>query len=257
MTAQNVYVLKDIFYRVKQFYFGTSDKTLSAANMTSGEATEYIDALKNAEKTLFSETDGSCASDADAMLLRAVLLVKSALSEKNFRMAGDIADAAVHLSGVYTFPYLSRKRFWEKHLLPLREKHEEAFFAEEEALFLTQKDAKIKLTPVFHREKHGAYYYEEDSDGEMSAAHPVLYLLFAALGILLFAGSIIAYGVVTSAVLGLSGAWCILGYLGAALFGVSLFSLLMSFIRQYMGHALTVSAFAFGIAFMLISILLL
>ncbi len=256
MTESNLYILKDIFYRVKQFYFGTSDKTLSAASMTSGEASEYVAALKDAEAHLFSESDGSCPADADAMLLCATILIKDALKDKNFRMAGDIADTAVQLCGVYTFPFLSRKRFWEKHLLPLREKHEEAFFAEEESLFLAGADSKIRLRPVFHRPHHNSYYYEEDSDSEMAKAHPVLYLLFAALGILLFVGSIVGYGIWLSA-LSLSGAWCILGYFGAILFGISLFSLLMAWIRQYMGHILTFSALFIGLCAMLTSILLL
>ncbi len=256
MTEQNIYILKDLFYRVKQFYFGTSDKTLSAANMSSGEASEYIAALKEAEKDLFTENDGSCPDDADTMLLCALRLIKEALTEKNFRLAGDIADAAVHLSGVYTFPYLSRKRFFDKHLTPLREKHEQAFFSEEEALFLSGENTKIRLRPVFRRPHHADYYYEEDSDSEMAKAHPILYTLFAVMGILLFVGSIAAYGILTVA-LSLSGAWCILGYFGAILLGISLFSLLMAWIRQYMGHILTVSAFLIGLISITTSILLL
>ncbi len=256
MTEQNVYALKDIFYRVKQFYFGTSDKTLSAASVSSGEATEYIAALKEAEKTLFEEREAAMPKDADAMLLRAVLLIKEAFLEKNFRLAGDLAEAAVHLCGVYTFPYLSRERFLEKHLIPLREKHEIPFFKEEEPLFLAERDAKIRLHPVFHRPHRDAYYYEEDSDSEMSAAHPFLYALFALCGVLLFVGAIVGYAVLTHALL-LSGAWVILGFFGAAAVGVALFSLLMAWIRQYMGHTLTLTLLIGGVLCMLISLLLL
>ena len=256
MTEQNIYILKDIFYRVKQFYFGTSDKTLSAASVSSGEATEYIAALRDAEQSLFGESEAGMPKDADAMLLRAVLLIKEAFLDKSFRLAGDLAEAAVHLCGVYTFPFLSRERFMDKHLIPLREKHEVCFFEEEEAAFLAERDLRVRLRPVFHRPKHDAYYYEEDSDGEMSAAHPVLYSAFAVLGILLFVGALVGYGLLTHA-LSLFGAWVILGYIGAAALGVSLFSLLMAWIRQYMGHALTLTLLTGGGLCILISLLLL
>ena len=48
----------------------------------------------------------------------------------------------------------------------------------------------------------------------------------------------------------------ILGYLGAAAFGVGLYSLVMSLVHQYMGHALTLLLLLGGALSMLLSILL-
>ena len=138
MTEKQAVTLKDIFFRIKQFYYGVSEKPLSAANMTAGEATEYIAALKEAEDTLFlsdgdqklsdggrklSDGDRQLSDDAEGMLRTLCEAVRSALAEKNIRLAGDLAALGVRLLGVYTFPYMSRRDFVRKCLVPLREKH--------------------------------------------------------------------------------------------------------------------------------------
>jgi hypothetical protein len=261
MTEAQAYELKDLFYRIKQFYFGTSDKPLSAAAVSTGEATEYIAALREAEKSIEAYEAESAQKrllpDAPLMLLRACALIREALLDRNYRMAGDIAAASIRLIGVYTFPCLSRAKFWRKHILPLREKHEIAFFAEEEQAFLGGKNQRLVLSPSFAPRAQDAKYYDEDTDGEMLEAHPCLYVLFAVLGLCLLVGSLVGYGVLVGSVLALSGAWVILGYFGAAAFGISLFSLAMAWIHQYMGHRLTGALAVLGFLLMALSILLL
>ena len=247
--------LKDIFFRIKQFYYGVSEKPLSAANMTVGEATEYVAALKEAEETLFLPQEGKpLAEDADGMLLTLCHEVREALTEKNIRYAGDLSALGVRLLGVYTFPFMSRRDFVKKCLNPLRDKHECTLFEKEEAAFLAASALPFRLSPAFsHGEGH---YYENDADEALKVAHPVIYNIFVWLGMLLFAGSIVGFGALAGAVLSLSSPWLILGYLGSAAFGVGLYSLLMSFVHQYMGHALTLSLAVGGFASMLLSLLL-
>ena len=73
---------------------------------------------------------------------------------------------------------------------------------------------------------------------------------------LLFAGSVVGFGLFAGLALSLSSPWLILGYLGAAAFGVGLYSLLMSFVHQYMGHTITLLLSVSGALFMLFSLLL-
>lgn len=241
--------LKELFSRIKQFYFGTGDKPLSAAQTDAGEATEYIAAIKEAEAALSSFTGEK------GMLAETLRIVREALLDKNYRMAGDFSDAGVHLCGVYRFPCLGREKFFKRYVLPLRDKHCGDFYAAEEKDFLAGKNLFLRLSPSFVREKDTARYYTVDYDEEFHAAHPIYYALFVLLGLCLFVGAIVAFAVISHTVLPVSGAVIILGYFGAAGIGTALVSLTMSFIRQYMGHPLTVGAALFGTVALLVTFL--
>ena len=92
MTEKQALALKDIFFRIKQFYYGVSDKPLSAANLTAGDSAEYIAALKTAEATLFLPSEGKeTDKDAEGMLRTLCVETRTALSDKNIRLAGDLA----------------------------------------------------------------------------------------------------------------------------------------------------------------------
>ncbi len=255
MTENQALVLKDVLFRIKQFYYGVSDKPLSAAQMTAGEATEYVAALKEAEATLFVPEKGkTLADDADVMLLHLCELIREALLDKNIRLAGDLSALGVRLLGVYTFPCMGRARFWKKCMTPFREKHGEHFFAALEELFLAGENTALCLRPSFsHKEGR---YYEDDADEALSVAHPILHGFFLLLGVLLFLGSVVGFGFFAGAGLSLSSPWLILGYLGAGAFGVGLYSLAMTFIHQYMGHTLTLFFSLGGALLILLSLLL-
>ena len=253
MTEKHLFELKDLFFRVRQFYFGAGRDTLVSAGVDKGETAEYVAALKKEEAAIGKEEEGKpLAPDADEMLLYTVTLIKDALLSKDYRMAGDLAELGTRLCGVYVFPAISRKRFFEKQIKPLRDKHGDELFVDQEERFLMEKNAPLVLKPSFSTRMRGARYYEEDNDAQMLEAHPVLYALFAALGMLLFVGAIVLYALFFDG----NGALDILGYLGAAVFGTGLFSLSAAFMHQYMGHKLTLSLFAVGTLFVLLSVML-
>ena len=193
MTEKQALALKDIFFRIKQFYYGVSDKPLSAANLTAGDSTEYIAALKTAEETLFEKSEGKpLDEDADEMLRTLCVETRVALTDKNVRLAGDLSALGIRLIGVYTFPFMKRADFVRKCLIPLREKHEISLFEAEEAAFLSRTSLPFRLSPSFAPRE--GRYYEDDADEALKTAHPILYALFVALGVLLFAGSIVGFG---------------------------------------------------------------
>ena len=254
MTEKQAAELKDLFFRIKQFYFGMSDRTESAARMVAGESMEYIAALKTAEATLFGSGEGKALpADADETLLSVCTEIRLALGGKNIRLAGDLALLGIRLLGVYTFPYMGRARFVKKHLLPFREKHGVGYFTAWEAEFLAGKNAFFRLRPVFSHSE--GYYYEDDADEALSVAHPLLYRAFLLLGMLLFIGSVVGYGFLAGA-LSLSSGWLVLGYLGAAALGAGLFSLLLAWVRQYLGHLPTALLLGGGALIALLSLVL-
>lgn len=241
MTEAKALEFKDLFFRIKQFYYGVGDRNESVTETTAGEASEYIAALREAEAALDApDTDDSrpLPPDASGMLFTLCREARVALTEKNVRLAGDLAALGVRLLGVYTFPNMGRRRFWDKCMLPFREKHGEEFFVAEEAEFLAGAPTVLRLSPSFAR-KEGRYY-DDDADEALKLAHPVPHTAFTVLGVLLFLGAILGFGLVTRLALGVSSPWLVLGYFGAAALGVGLYSLAMTLIRQYMGHFLTV-----------------
>lgn len=252
MTEKHLFELKDLFFRVRQFYFGAGRDALASAGVDKGETAEYVAALKKEEAAIGKEEGKPLAPDADEMLLYTVTEIKDALLAKDYRMAGDLAELGTRLCGVYAFPAISRKRFFEKQIKPLRDKHGDGLFAEQEERFLKEKNTPVVLSPSFSTRMRGARYYEEDGDAEMLEAHPVIYALFAVLGMLLFVGAIVLYALFLDG----NGALDILGYLGAALVGVGLFSLSAAFVHQYMGHRLTLTLFALGALFAALSVIL-
>lgn len=255
MTEKQALAFKDLFYRIKQFYYGASDHPFSSAHRSSGDAAEYIAALKEAEENLsLPEAGRPLADDAAEMFSYTARLTREALADGNIRLAGDAAALGVQLVGVYTFPCMKRQRFWKKCVLPFREKHSEDLFAEVEADFLSRRSATLWLRPSF---SHGeGYYYDDDADESLRSSHPVVYALFILLGILLFLGSVTLFGLVSGLGLHITSFWMILGYAGAAALGVGLYSFAMTFIRQYMGHLLTISLSVCGVLAIVFSFVL-
>ena len=257
MTEAKILSLKDLFFRIKQFYYGVSDKTESAADKTAGETADYVAALKEAEAG-FALPDGeegrALPTDAEKMLRHLCALARTALVEKNVRLAGDLAALGIRLIGVYTFPSMGRRRFWEKCMLPFRDRHGEEYFAELEEEFLGGAPTALRLSPSFERRE--GRYYEDDADEALKLAHPVLYYVFSALGALLFLGFVIGFGLVTRLVIGVSSPWLVMGYLGAAALSIGVYSLAMTLVRQYMGHFLTVLLSAGGALLIALSLFL-
>lgn len=260
MTEKTVQSVKDLFFRVKQFYYGSAERTEVSLAVSAGEVTEYVSALRQAAALCEAEEGASCEKyeeDAPRMLARMCLFTVEALEDRNYRLAGDLAEAGIRLVGVYRFPYLGRKRFVDKVLQPLRVKHELALLEEEEGAFLSLPDASFLFRPSFRTCREEGYYINEDTDDSLRVAHPLLYFVFVFLGALLFFGTIVGYVAFTALALSLSGGLILLGLLGSALFGIGLFSLLMTFVRQYFGHKATLALLISGALLMALSWILL
>ena len=238
MKEERIRDVKELFFRVKQFYYGSAERTEAALAVSAGEVSDYVSALWATCATCLEEQKGD-GQDAGRMLARVAGLIADALQERDYRLAGDLADAGIRLTGVYSFPYLSRKGFVKKVLWPLREKHGDQILGEEEAEFLSLPDEKVLLRPSFRTPREEGHYVTEHADDSLRYAHPALYFAFLFVGALVFFGAIVGYSVLTVGTLGKSGGFVLPGLFGSFLFGIGLFSLLMTFVRQYMGHIAT------------------
>ncbi len=251
MTKEMLFELRELFSRITQFYFGSGRESLASAGVDAGECSEYIAALKEIENTPRA-SDGSVADDADDMLLYTVGRIKDAFLDKNYRLAGMMASVGGRLVGVYTFPCLSRKKFFQKYVEPLRDTEGHDLYAALEERFLSLPNVSLVLKPSFSARTRDGRYFDADPDTALMEAHPVVYTLFGVLGSLLFIWSIIGYGLLTP----IKNGWLVLGFFGGALFGTGLFSLLMAWIHQYMGHKATALLLVLGAALMGLSVLL-
>ncbi len=249
MEKRRLLAAKDVFCRIKQFYYGSREGLRVTAAEDVGKTADYLAALGTLEEA-FRDAEGESAR----LVLSCADKIREALKDKNFRLAGDLAHLGVRLCGVFDFPFFSRRRFYETVVLPLEDKHGIAFFEDEGREFLAGKDVKPLLHPTFAKKEPSLRYADADADGDFALAHPWLYRLFTVLGLLLLALPILLYAVLTRE---LSGAAKILGFFGAAALGVSLDSLLLAFVRQYMGHIATALLAALGAALVGISLLLL
>ncbi len=260
MTEKTIDGVKDLFFRVKQFYYGSAERTETSLAVSAGEVTEYVSALRQAAALCDAGAGAPCEKyeeDAPRMLARVCLLTVEALEDRNYRLAGDLAETGVRLTEVYRFPYLGRKRFVDKVLRPIREKHELALLEEEEEDFLSLPDASVLLRPSFRTCRVEGHYISEDTDDSLRMAHPLLYFSFVLLGALVFFGVMVGYVAFTALVLSLSGALVLLGLLGSALLGGGFFSLLMTFVRQYFGHKATLALLIGGTLLVALSWILL
>ena len=256
MTEARMLETKELFFRVKQFYYGSAERTETSLAVSVGEVADYVGALRAAAVACQAEAQGEQKDDAPYLLARVAELVADALQDRNYRLAGDLADVGIQWVGVYSFPYIGRKRFVKTALLPLREKHGSDLLLEEERLLLSHPDGRVLLRPSFRPPREEGHYVSEHADDSFRRAHPVLYVAFMILGALVFFGAIAGYMALTAGAFAMSGGFVLLGLLGSVLFGVGLFSLLMTFIRQYMGHGATVFLLAAGAVLMGISWLL-
>ena len=107
------------------------------------------------------------------------------------------------------------------------------------------------LTPP----KGASAYFRASSDAEFKRKHPVGYVFLAILGIAALVAPMLVYDALVSKALGgESNIWLLLGGAGALAIGIGLFNFVAIIIRQYLGHLVSILAFAVGALFIWISL---
>ena len=204
MEEKKILAVKDVFCRVKQFYYGVSDKRAALYVADTGRTAEYTKALRDL-RGIFTPAEQQ--GEAAGYLLACAEQIEEAFAERNFRLAGDLAEAGIRLCSVFDFPYFSRKRFYETVVSPLEERHGVSFFADGGKAFLAGKDKRIALRPVFTQRERHLHYSEENTDADFELAHPWLYRLFLVLGLLVFVLFLPLAAIVSSLLMGLHRSW--------------------------------------------------
>lgn len=101
------------------------------------------------------------------------------------------------------------------------------------------------------------FFFTLGSDIEFRLAHPKLYAFLVWFGIfVLFLPTFIYFVVAASMVPDRIG-WMLLGFVGSFGVGIGLFNLVAAWIRQYLGHIVTIVSIGAGTLIMIVSLLLL
>lgn len=94
-------------------------------------------------------------------------------------------------------------------------------------------------------------WFSLSSDEEFKAAHPVLYGVFVAVGLILLLGPGLVFSVLAGRAMGdPNNGWILLGFFGGFVAGVGLFNLAAAWLHQYLGHFFTLACLLLGGALM-------
>ncbi|MBQ5884931.1 MAG: hypothetical protein IIW79_00770 [Clostridia bacterium] len=104
-----------------------------------------------------------------------------------------------------------------------------------------QKRKKRMMPP-----KGASSYFSRSSDDEFKAKYPVGYKFLEVLGAVALLLPVFLYVMIVGILVGDDNPWILLGWLGAFIVGIGFFNLVAIIIDQYLGHLVTIIAFALG-----------
>lgn len=98
--------------------------------------------------------------------------------------------------------------------------------------------------------KGASEFFLSSADDEFKSKHPVGYRFLVLLGATVLILPMMIYGIIVSIHLGKeSSIWLLLGGVGSFLIGIGLFNIVAIIIKQYLGHLVSILAFAIGSLF--------
>lgn len=98
--------------------------------------------------------------------------------------------------------------------------------------------------------KGASEFFLPSADDEFKSKHPVGYRFLVLLGATVLILPMMIYGIIVSIHLGKeSSIWLLLGGVGSFLIGIGLFNIVAITIKQYLGHLVSILAFAIGSLF--------
>ena len=98
--------------------------------------------------------------------------------------------------------------------------------------------------------KGASEFFLPSADDEFKSKHPVGYRFLVLLGATVLILPMMIYGIIVSIHLGKeSSIWLLLGGVGSFLIGIGLFNIVAIIIKQYLGHLVSILAFAIGSLF--------
>ena len=112
------------------------------------------------------------------------------------------------------------------------------------------------IRPRFYKRipRNAASFFSSKSDRAFKKQHPLAYKVAVCIGVVALFIPMIGYlafwGVMEIEISG----WFLLGMVGALLFGIGLFNIVAAFVRQYLGHIVTVTAILVGSGLMALSV---
>lgn len=127
----------------------------------------------------------------------------------------------------------------------------------QEGLSVDRSQDGDKIQPLFYwkppKEKV-AFWFTRASDFEFRTKHPVLYVVFAILGIIALVLPIVLFLMIIRGIPGaVNSGWGLLGVVGGFIAGAGLFNIVAAWLHQYLGHKVTIICLLTGIVMMSVS----
>ena len=118
-----------------------------------------------------------------------------------------------------------------------------------------------KIKPVFNSKmpQEASRFFEMDSDDDFKAKHPFAYPVLVIIGITVLCLPLFVYVLVFAAVDAGNqdfNALILVGLIGSFMIGVGLFNLVAAFLKQYLGHTVTLVCILGGLLICIISLVL-
>ena len=114
------------------------------------------------------------------------------------------------------------------------------------AVILSMQSPKSKFIHQWLPPRDSAAYFMMDSDDDFKARHPVGYGLLVTLAIVALVLPIALYMLYAFSIDPEGNGWMVLGWIGAFIIGIGLFNFVAIFVKQYMGHLLSILCFLIG-----------
>ena len=114
------------------------------------------------------------------------------------------------------------------------------------AVILYKQSPKSKFIHQWLPPRDSAAYFMMDSDDVFKARHPVGYGLLVTLTIVALVLPIALYMLYAFSIDPEGNGWMVLGWIGAFIIGIGLFNFVAIFVKQYMGHLLSILCFLIG-----------
>ncbi len=105
-----------------------------------------------------------------------------------------------------------------------------------------------RIRPRFNSRmpKNAGYFFDPSSDDEFKKRHPFGYGVLVFCGITAFILPLVLFILLTNVYPVPNSGWMVLGIVGCFIIGIGLFNIIAAWIKQYLGHKLTVACFSVG-----------
>ncbi|MBQ9112305.1 MAG: hypothetical protein IJY08_01870 [Clostridia bacterium] len=219
------------FHEKLQHNFTVIRSLYSSENIDSGKLRAVLDDLRYAKKQI----EKKATKQERKLLLYCIDTMLHIIDEESNAKIFDFADIVHDIPQIFT----DRRELGSLRgkIKKFKKKYGDGYFSDIDDIFprFTKKAPENILK-----------FFSPSSDTEFKEKHPVGYWVLCAIGITALVLPLFLYIILIQVFDAPNSGWIMLGVAGCFIIGIGLFNIVAAFIRQYLGHALTVGCFLGG-----------